>query len=214
MVVRIVHLEKDDTINYPPEVEVYELSVGKWRRISAGDFHYGVNPCTPQAFLDGVVHWVGYDRNKGRRILVVSFNFKNEGLTVIKARGFAKQEMEWEIRVGMYRDRLSLIHTPTSEASCNVWVMEEYAVADSWKKLFTINLNPIKFLLMKPMSPSYFRENGEILLAESNSYLLGSSADLLCYDPKSKQTKKVEGKKCVSYVGSYMETLVLIALKD
>ncbi|KAM7493540.1 hypothetical protein LguiB_028149 [Lonicera macranthoides] len=47
-VVRLVHLENDDdTSIVPPEVELYELSTGAWRRINYGNFPYYVIHCSP-----------------------------------------------------------------------------------------------------------------------------------------------------------------------
>ncbi|KAL7243929.1 hypothetical protein ACSBR1_016196 [Camellia fascicularis] len=54
---------------------------------------------------------------------------------------------------------------------CWIWVMKEYGVVASWVKQFRIDLR----------EPIGLRKNGEVLLAESEGYLVSY------YDPKSKQ---------------------------
>ncbi|KAM7502735.1 hypothetical protein LguiB_001639 [Lonicera macranthoides] len=208
-IVRIVYIEKG-VFSDRLEVELYELGTGSWRRITGGNFPYVILHCSPQAFLNAVVHWFGYDRAQGGDLLIVTFHMRNEALGVLKFPLSVQFEKDWEIRLGLgvYGESLSLIHKPRNDDSCNIWMMKDYGIAESWTKQFTINLT--KFDLWRP---SYFRENGDILLVKSNGYLhlgFGCGGNLLSYDPRSKQIKNVDGQTVVSSVGPYMECLVLI----
>uniref|UniRef100_A0A7N0T5G5 F-box protein n=1 Tax=Kalanchoe fedtschenkoi TaxID=63787 RepID=A0A7N0T5G5_KALFE len=87
------------------------------------------------------------------------------------------------------------------DCKCDVWVMECYGVGESWKKLFSLNLEGF---LGEPRLPLGFRRNGDLLLATADSELaslepdtgrfsqLGIFGDLICVDT------------------SYVETLALI----
>ncbi|KAM7503037.1 hypothetical protein LguiB_001941 [Lonicera macranthoides] len=138
-VVRVVHLLPGLNIKVPPEVELYELSTGSWRRISAGDFPCVVKESTPQAFLNGAVHWLGYNPNNGEgniSHLIVLFDMKNEALCDMMVPASVQHDWDWDwhsdMRVAVHAELLSLIHKPSDEDSCNIWVMKEYGVAESW----------------------------------------------------------------------------------
>ncbi|KAM7503224.1 hypothetical protein LguiB_002128 [Lonicera macranthoides] len=75
-VVGVVYLKKDGPgwgYKFPPEVELFKLSTGSWRNVSAGDFPCFIKEQTPPVVLNGIVHWAGYTRKKGHS-LVVSFD--------------------------------------------------------------------------------------------------------------------------------------------
>ncbi|KAM7497707.1 hypothetical protein LguiA_022121 [Lonicera macranthoides] len=214
-VVRVVHLlreEQGGRITVPPEVEIYELSTGSWRTISVGKFSCVILQCGPQAFLNGVVHWFGTIRNKGKRKtsqLIVSFDMKNEQLGSMMLPACAEHYWDWEMRVAVYGDLLSLIHKPKDEVSCYIWVMKEYGVEKSWSKQFTIDLKQVNFA-----REYFFRENGDILMAPSRGSTPYYYADgnLISYDPNSKQIKRlrVHEKIGLFYVVTYMESLALL----
>ncbi|KAM7503279.1 hypothetical protein LguiB_002183 [Lonicera macranthoides] len=125
-IVRVVHLLQVpgySTNVPPPLVELYELSTGSWRRITAGEFPYVINECASQAFLNGVVHWFGFnpDDCKGRiSHLIVSFNLRNEALGALMVPACVQQDWDCHMRVAVYGESLSLIHKPSNENSCNI----------------------------------------------------------------------------------------------
>ncbi|KAM7493541.1 hypothetical protein LguiB_028150 [Lonicera macranthoides] len=133
---------------------------------------------------------------------------RNEALGVMMGPLCVRAMMDWDTRLQVYGESLSFMHKPINDGSCNIWVMKEYGVAESWTKQFTIDLSKVD-----SWRPSYFRENGNTFLVTYGGYLhsgFGDGGNLLCYDPKSKQIKKVEGKEVVSFVGTYRESLVLL----
>ncbi|KAM7503250.1 hypothetical protein LguiB_002154 [Lonicera macranthoides] len=165
-VVRVVHLMTHIETLPGPKVELYELSTGCWRRINVGDFKYIVNEGDPQAFLNGVIHWTGYERD-GIRNLIVSFNMENEVLGAMMVPQSLQQG--FPLRVAVYGDLLSLMEHKLSSNDCHccVWVMQEYGIAKSWRKQFTIDLNR-RFL----RGPFSFGERGDALLAKPHEMAL------------------------------------------
>ncbi|KAM7490662.1 hypothetical protein LguiA_033583 [Lonicera macranthoides] len=149
-----------------------------------------------------------YELSTGADLLIATFDMRNEALGVMMGPLCVRAMMDWDTRLQVYGESLSFMHKPINDGSCNIWVMKEYGVAESWTKQFTIDLSKVD-----SWRPSYFRENGNIFLVTYGGYLhsgFGDGGNLLCYDPKSKQIKKVEGKEVVSFVGTYRESLVLL----
>ncbi|KAM7497932.1 hypothetical protein LguiA_022346 [Lonicera macranthoides] len=203
-VVRVVyHIPDHFEILTGPKVELYQLSTGCWRNINAEDFKYIVSVRDPQAFLNGVIHWTGI-KNDGVPYLIVSFNMENEALGSMMVphslqHGFPP-------RVAVFGDSLSLMQLIFSgnDRHCCTWVMQEYGIAKSWTKQFTIDLN--KGFLKAPFG---IRGNGNALLATVNENGLG---DLVSYDPKSKQMKNlgIRGQPYAFNKDTYVESLVLL----
>ncbi|KAM7497959.1 hypothetical protein LguiA_022373 [Lonicera macranthoides] len=203
-VVSVVYLRPDGLTVLPgPKVELYELSTSSWRNINAGDFKYIISERDPQAFLDGVVHWTGKEGD-GLPNWIVSFDMENEAFGVMMVPPSLQQECD--LRVAVYGDSLSLIHLKVAHChrDCCIWVMNEYGIAKSWIKQFTIDLDN-GFL----GSPFGFRENGDVLLAALHGNGLG---DLVSYDPKSRQIKDLGicGRAYGFSKDTYMASLVLV----
>ncbi|KAM7497502.1 hypothetical protein LguiA_021916 [Lonicera macranthoides] len=199
-IVRLAYLNK----YRPPVVELFELSTGSWRNIDAGDFGYIILPGAQQAFLNGVVHWTGYNPNKSGgslHILIVSFDLRNESLGVVQVPPCVQEDRDhWFMRVTVFGERLAFLHSD-GDRSWGLWVMKEYGVESSWTKQFTIEGS---------RRPTYFRENGDILLEVRDVYSGGW--DLVSYDRKSKLIKNVDkfGTICSFNVDTYKESLVLV----
>ncbi|KAM7503289.1 hypothetical protein LguiB_002193 [Lonicera macranthoides] len=206
-VVRVVYLRPDGFTVLPgAKVELYELSTGCWRNINAGDLSYIVNERDPQALFHGVVHWTGVEGD-GFHNLIVSFNMETEGFGAMMVPPSLQQvQREYILRVAVFRDSLSLMHLKVSwgDRNCCMWVMNEYGIAKSWSKQFTIDLN-MGFL----NGPFGFRENGDVLVATLHENGLG---DLGSYDPKSKQIKNLGicGRAYAIPKDTYAESLVLV----
>ncbi|KAM7497505.1 hypothetical protein LguiA_021919 [Lonicera macranthoides] len=128
-IVRLAYLDK----YRPPVVEPVELSTGSWRNIDAGDFGYIILPGAQQAFLNGVVHWTGYNPNKSGgtlHILIVSFDLRNELLGVVQVPPCVQEDRDhWFMRVTVFGERLAFLHSD-GDRSWGLWVMKEYGVRD------------------------------------------------------------------------------------
>ncbi|KAM7497940.1 hypothetical protein LguiA_022354 [Lonicera macranthoides] len=206
-VVRVVYLKNDDGYDkVPPEVEIYERSTGTWRDVNAGGFNSVIKERAPQAFLNGIVHWIGFNRNKvdftlGMRI--VSFDLENETSGTLMVPNALQNE--WFMWVATFGESLSLIHQ--KDNSCCIWTMKEYGVADSWTKLFNIQQEQKSF-----WRSVWFRQNGGILLVRHFRSANSDEGHLCSYDPERKQIKSlgIHGKAYAFYIDTYMESLVLI----
>ncbi|KAM7497924.1 hypothetical protein LguiA_022338 [Lonicera macranthoides] len=203
-VVRVMYLQKSEPVwgyKFPPVVELYELSTGSWRGVSAGDFSFVINQRARPVVLNGVIHWVGNSGKKDHN-LIVSFDLKSETFGVMRVPHRAKKELD--VRVTLFEESLALIDERLFEC-CYVWVMKEYGVENTWTRQFKIHTTTLRHLTVG------FKNNGNVLLAESRY-----SGDLVFYDPKRRKVKKLGIRGCGGsfYISTYMESLVLINGKN
>ncbi|KAM7497941.1 hypothetical protein LguiA_022355 [Lonicera macranthoides] len=210
-IVRLAYLRSHGVIP-PPRVEVFELSTGSWRNINSGDFPYVTysDSDTQQAFLNGYVHWVGYNPKYNSNMvddsfhsLIVSFDMRKETLGVVMAPPCVQKYLDWSMCVTVFGESLSFLHRYVDHCWW-LWVMNEYCVVTSWTKKFVIDLGG------HVGRPICFRENGDILL-ERRMSTFSSEAQLVSYDPKSKMIKNLEihGMAGSFYADTYRESLVL-----
>lgn len=189
----------------PPEVELYSLNSRSWRSFNAGAPAYGIFGYTwSQAFVNGAVHWVGYDPCvvKGNEScgLIVAFDLSDEVFREVMLPSCLEQHA-WDVYITVFWGKLAVLHYDygAHKNFCSVWVMEEYGLADSWKKLYTVDLrgglrNLIGFL-----------RNDEVIGVTIRGKLL--SYDLIT---SRINNLRLHGAVGGFHVGSYMESLVLI----
>ncbi|CAK9158914.1 unnamed protein product [Ilex paraguariensis] len=188
----------------PPDVEIYTLSTGSWRSInSAAPSYCMVEFMWSQALVNGVVHWIANNRRFEFRFrsLIVSFDLGEEVFDEIVLPDALAGEIATNLSISVFRESLAVIEydKEIGTMSCCVWVMKEYGVAESWTRLFNIDLEGT---LEKIIG---FRKNGEVLLSPR-------SCKLVAYDPKTGLIKDLEilGNTRSFHVDTYMETLVLL----
>ncbi|KAM7497938.1 hypothetical protein LguiA_022352 [Lonicera macranthoides] len=207
-IVRVVYLIKKSGCVVPPEVEVYELRTHSWRRsVCAGEFSYCINEDVPQAFVNGAVHWIGYNSKRVGGIFrnsIVSFDMKTESFgAMIVPDSIAQQRT---LSVAVVDESLSLIHMKLE--SCSVWMMEEYGIVNSWTKKLEIKLRSFYGPCQRPLR---FTRNGHVLMA-------ARSGDLVSYDPESKKIRGLginggingDQQSFYFYIDTYVESLVLL----
>ncbi|XP_027153444.1 F-box/kelch-repeat protein At3g06240-like isoform X2 [Coffea eugenioides] len=189
----------------PPEVELYSLNSRSWRSFNAGAPPYGIFGYTwLQAFVNGAVHWVGYDPCvvKGNEScgLIVAFDLSDEVFREVMLPSCLEQHA-WDVYITVFWGKLAVLHYDygAHKNFCSVWVMEEYGLADSWKKLYTVDLrgglrNLIGFL-----------RNDEVIGVTIRGKLLS-------YDLITSRINNLRLRGAVGgfHVGSYMESLVLL----
>lgn len=198
-VVRIVYVHSRK-FHGPPEVELYTLSTGSWRRISAPGIRFLVCLDWSHTFLNGATHWFAHNPGNGRS-LIVSFDMGNEVFgEIVLPRSIASKPLTVSISISVFKGFLSLIqHCQYMGNKCCIWVMEEYGVAESWVKHFTIDLNGV---LGKVFG---FRKNGEVLMRTKEDYLVS-------YNLETKQILNtgIHGIPRFFYANNYTESLVLL----
>ncbi|KAM7497926.1 hypothetical protein LguiA_022340 [Lonicera macranthoides] len=149
-----------------------------------------IKPWSTQAVLNGVVHWVGLHD------VIVSFDFKSETFGVMRAPHRAEMEVNLRLCITVFGESLSLIdeRLHMNETYCNIWVMKEYGVENTWTLQLKIDTTPVPHLrqLFDWLRILHgFRNNGDVLLQENSD-----SGDLVSYDPKSRNVKKLGIRGC------------------
>ena len=197
-------LEELDT----PIVEVYSLSEGSWRIISASAtlqpeirFKYGIGNA---ASLNGAIHVAATDWKNAPRPLVLTFDLSDEVFREISVPNGMFREGDL-VSTSVFQGLLSLLcyatDEDTGEKCCSIWVMKEYGIVESWTKQFTVDLNgEIERVLG-------VRKNGHILVEAQERI----SSELSSYDPESQQVQRLGicGFKYF-HLDNYMENLVLL----
>lgn len=161
------------------EFKVYSLSCGKWTvmETSLNDVYMDVNPISrihirgpwysSPVPLKGAFHFLAvvplpiYSNYEDLSfIAVVSFDLKDEQLRLIDVLGFDMVPHSLKgITFGLLNESLMLVCT--KRHTCDIWVMNEYGIHESWTKQFSFTEFP-KFLW--PME--YWKDN-ILLMAET-----------------------------------------------
>ncbi|XP_012852404.1 PREDICTED: F-box/kelch-repeat protein At3g06240-like [Erythranthe guttata] len=148
-----------------------------------------------RAFLYGVVHWLAKEPIHDRSS-VLAFDIGDEVFGEVMLPDELATGASVELGVFVIEESLGIVGS-TNEL-CDVWVMKEYRVKESWTKLYKIDLaEEIKNLVG-------FWKNGEALLMLRDLWLV-------VYNPETKETKDLGfyGNPYSSYVDIYVESLLL-----
>ncbi|XP_057509860.1 F-box protein At3g07870-like [Actinidia eriantha] len=193
----------------PAKVEIYEQGTGSWRCVRSASF-----PCfmleflLQQAFVNGAVHWVAHDPVTGLRNVVVSFDMGAETFSEMMLPPDVRDQMR--VLITSFDESLAVLcGGEMGINSCCVWVMKEYGVAESWTRLFSINLTGILSNITGKLDNVLgFRKNGELLLSTSKERLLS-------YDPKAQTMTDtgIRGRHPLC-IDTFIETLVLVNGRD
>ncbi|XP_065869982.1 F-box/kelch-repeat protein At3g23880-like isoform X2 [Euphorbia lathyris] len=202
-VVRVVYRMRRNQIEIKPQVEVHALGINSWRRIRiTSPPRYVISELSLQVFLNGAVHWIGYNPSESddfRDLSIVLFDMTREvfdemrlpdsvcGLSVLDLCIFRSKEMLCLMQYSR-NSRSQWIRY----GSCSIWVMKEYGNVDSWSKNFTIDLQGG---VGKALG---VRDDGEMLVVMS-------SGDLASYDIQSQEIShlgiKEQGGTTKQYFG-------------
>lgn len=204
--VRLVYCKNDDVgYNGPPQIEVYSTRRGIWRRVLGVEIkHCMVEFMWSQAFVNGTVHWIAYDviaNGGGIRSLVMSFSIADEAFGEIMLPDVLVGVIPTNLSILLFEESLAVVkyEREIDGTSCEVWVMKQYGVLESWSRLYHIDL------VVGMEKVVGFRNNGEVLFSTGNY-------DLVSYDPNSRQNSSlgIQGSARSFYVQNYMESLILL----
>ncbi|TKY51721.1 F-box protein [Spatholobus suberectus] len=142
-VVRISCMVDDGSFGLSaPEVELYSLATGLWRSIRGVAPVCHVAGDAPHGFDNGLVHWAAKRCvGDGWYYFVLSFHFEDELFREVLlpeslARASADAVMVKVVGGGSGKT-LTVYHVSAgSPCSCDIWVMKEYGVVESWNKVF------------------------------------------------------------------------------
>ncbi|OMO54304.1 hypothetical protein CCACVL1_27914 [Corchorus capsularis] len=124
---------KEDNDQQLVEAQVYTLGLNYWRKVETPDHYITVDNygtyLKSQAFLNGVIHWLGYGFNQKK--LVISFNVSSEVF-----QWFPLPDYVHNCAVKVYRDMLCVGPAiGMVNSNYDIWVMSKYGVKESWTKL-------------------------------------------------------------------------------
>lgn len=180
---KVVAITSPDMIQeFQPRAEIYSLNSGIWRAISPKGLRYSTSTSfgVPQAYLNGVAHWVGKDPRKqwsdAECLCIVTFSMMDEvfGEIRLPEKGTVNGNNLLELNcLSVFQDSLAFIEV---DSHYRVWVMKKYGMEESWALLFIVNTSSALHELVG------FRMNGEFVMGSS-------SRSLVSYDPESKQVK-------------------------
>ncbi|GAV90918.1 F-box domain-containing protein/FBA_1 domain-containing protein [Cephalotus follicularis] len=201
-VVRLVYL--DDVLHRfrRPVVELFELSKRSWRGVSCNNappYYYFPR----QAYVNGAVHWIALDDpHNSCRSLIVAFDMVNEVFSEITYPDSCRILPEDHLIIDKHEESLVVYHYHllTDFFWCDVWVMKEYGIVDSWVKQFNIALRGEIHDVQ-----SLIHNGDQLILSKPNG-------KLALFNTKDQQTIDVEGcpNALLRYMGTHMESLVLL----
>ncbi|XVF52475.1 hypothetical protein PTKIN_Ptkin05aG0021200 [Pterospermum kingtungense] len=198
---------------YPPYVEVFSVKEKGWRMISGEGLDCGFAETKwRQFFLNGRVYWIAYERKMGRAAenFVLSFDMEDETFEKMKLPESLVYVDPMRLFISVNKGMLTVSEYYTGEANnmcVDIWVRTEYGDVNSWSKLYSLDV------LRGRQRVLGLTEKDEVFVAISESdFVWDRYADLLLYDPKSRQTKVVQPHGIVDafFVGDYTESLVLL----
>ncbi|KAA8526246.1 hypothetical protein F0562_008551 [Nyssa sinensis] len=190
---------------YPvSQVEVYSLSTNSWKEIKT-DMRFLIFESSGSVFLKGGFHWtaVGFQELNGREV-IVSFDMVDEVFRYIMLPTFRLSDddgdrFRWHVVV--FKECLGVVVCSKKgpNKKFDIWVMNEYGVAESWVKY--ISFGPFPGI----NRPLRCGRNGVVLLEKDRG-------ELVLYDPNTEAFKDLEadGVVCWSDVFIHVESLLPI----
>ncbi|KAL6130736.1 hypothetical protein ACLB2K_069115 [Fragaria x ananassa] len=206
-VLRIVSLSDDhsDLSRFTTVVQVYSLARGSWRSLSASAVPVDLQGGGSERpdFVNGCLHMlevrldVYYDyqhqehRKRGGDSFIAYFNLTTEVFGEIMIPEALRRDdcsiSRYGESLALIKDKLYNLDDPAN-CGCDIWVMKEYGVAESWTFLYNI--------AMVQVTVYGFKRCGEVVLEEMDS---ANQRRMVSLDPKSKQIKKIidnESRSC------------------
>ncbi|XP_055962125.1 F-box protein CPR1-like [Mercurialis annua] len=163
-VVRIAQFSGVDRKSFESEVKVFSLRKNFWRRIA--DMPYCVlYPGENGVYANGALHWlVSRSPDFDVANIIVALDLGVEGYKEVPQPEFA--DVQFKTEIGALRGCLCLLANFHYER-VDVWVMKEYMVKESWRKLISIASQEVIGTL-RSLKPLAYSESGNEVLIEHN----------------------------------------------
>ncbi|XVF52484.1 hypothetical protein PTKIN_Ptkin05aG0022000 [Pterospermum kingtungense] len=184
-----------------------------WRMISGEGLECSFHETRwRQFFVNGRVYWIVYEKKmlSNAKNLVLSFDLDDEKFKKLKLPESLLDVHPMKLFISVTKGMLTVSEYYSGEAknSCvNIWVRTEYGDVKSWSKLYSVDvLRGVRRIFG-------FTGKDEVYLAKYEGGMWDSYADLLLYDPKTRQTKVVQphGNNVEAiFIADYTESLVLL----
>lgn len=216
--VRIVYLQDcpchGSLETHPPLIQTYSLRTGVWSTIPYSGSRFNIVEQSLSVFVNGSVHWLAEirddeddDDDDSICSVIFSFDIGNEVFHEMAVPKCFERGLDLNMSVAVIGGLLALVPCNskvwTSDPCYSVWVMKEYGVAESWTKLFDIDVG---VRLGRVLG---FKKNGEVIMVTN-------AGKLLCYEPRSRTTSDphIRSRTESFYLDTFMESLVLLNVKD
>ncbi|XP_061997751.1 F-box protein CPR1-like isoform X2 [Rosa rugosa] len=217
-ILRVVTLLDDhsDLSRFATAVQVYSLARGSWKSFSASVIPVDLQGGSERpAFVNGNFHTLEarlsvyyndhYEEHHkcGGDLFIGTFNLATEEFGEIRRPEALRED---RCSISRYGDSLALIKHYNYDfrdlvnRGCDIWVMKQYGVAESWTYLFNISV--------VQASIYGFKRCGEVVLMENNER---GRSRMISFDPKTNQVKAFGIEDYIYYfMDSFVESLVLL----
>ncbi|XP_050382001.1 F-box/kelch-repeat protein At3g23880-like [Argentina anserina] len=160
------------------EVAVYSLNSGSWKSSTAAPPKYEIaKTMWSQVFVNDFIHFIGYSKmGEAYCNVVLGFDVSEEVFHEMKLPKDLTSVVPNMI-MSVTGKTLAVQHYDGIRKCCNVWVMREYGVVESWTKQFTIDFLTPNFRVTKVLGSM---KNGEFLLETYNE----KKGEIVLHDPR------------------------------
>ena len=219
--VRIVYLygwgNQHTRENISPLIHIFSLRTGVWRTIPDPGSQFHIVQQSDSVFVNGSVHWLAETEKNIRfdsddsddddtfRNGIFTFDIGDEIFHEMAVPKCVELVYDLNMNLAVLGGSLALVpcnRWNLGVEQYSVWVMKEYGVAESWTKMFDIDVGEG---LRRVVG---FTNNGEALVTKDGK--------LLFYNPSSRRTLNphIHAQPASLYLDTYMDSLVLLNVED
>ncbi|XP_058184000.1 F-box/kelch-repeat protein At3g23880-like [Rhododendron vialii] len=200
-VVRLIHNQVKDS----PKVEIYTLSTNCWRTWTGDGVGYTLTDGIRPTFINGAVHWIALVSWRNPICSVLAFHMEDEVFRVIPCPRYGPFRPiifpNGELFVASEKLAYFVKRTSEGGVSWDLWVLEDYGVAEFWTKLHSIRSHTIESVL-HPLQPP---KEGEVLFSGF------TKKELYSFDLGKQEVKQIEVDYGMQFeVINYTESLLLL----
>nr|XP_043616982.1 F-box/kelch-repeat protein At3g06240-like [Erigeron canadensis] len=173
-------------------VSMYSLRNGLWRRLDCSPYDHAVGHLVSGVLVNEKLHWLTSVPRRGYSSIIAAFSLESEEFEEIELPDMVDKNK------GVFNELVDLggkLCMFGSQESNDFWVMEEYGVGESWRKIYIhgVEIDPVKPVCGK---------NGDIVFGDEDGVLV--------YDIDEKRCSNVRiegGPNGFVVGGSYFESL-------
>ncbi|KAL9239554.1 hypothetical protein vseg_013864 [Gypsophila vaccaria] len=201
-VLRFYSCKRRYTDDGPLFAEIYTLGCDEeWRTVENPPQNYRWE--RHGLFLEGALHWIVLNKT-GTEGTIAAFLFDDEMFSFVSPPSvLSSNDFSRPPHMSLAKLRSQLCFCVWAyDGHCDIWVMSEYGVQESWRKLFVVS-GP-DFMPMKPLA---YMRNGEILM-------LTNANQLVSYDVGSNKWTVIQFPGCVETVEAMLFSPIFVPIKD
>ncbi|KAE8684281.1 Detected protein of unknown function [Hibiscus syriacus] len=199
----IFGVEKGDNLIQPC---LFSLNENCWKGVAAISPNYAVEADISSTFVNGAVHWLGYQRrnNSGFSNTILGFDLSAEGFFEISLTESLIGLCPMDLSTMKYGESsIAVLNRDWEDGELlELWVMKEYGVVESWTKVLALHMFDQSGWFPRVLG---FRNNGEALLQVGDGEMASLDLNRQLIEPHG-----VEVGEGLLWVGSYVESLVLL----